>query len=174
MKPRSARIALGVAAVVSSMVAGAGDAQINGEAAISGANATLKNVEDLWEAAKNGKDMIKFNCVNDKLSTLRGLISVLGSAVANYKEAVEKPDKDAIAHESSKISIAQNNIKQLEAQAKSCKGEVARYTGSTEKTAEVDPAQSGASFTDTTTVSNLASVPSDTTSTRPNSVSPSL
>ncbi|MBI3072914.1 MAG: hypothetical protein HYY84_12440 [Deltaproteobacteria bacterium] len=171
MKLKTTALFFGIPATIFSLIAGNGLAAISGEAAVANANATLKKVEDLWEVAKKGKDMIKFNCVNDQLSTLRGLISVLGSAVANHREAVEKNDKDQIAHEASKISIAQSSIKQAEAKAQSCKGEVARYTGTTEKTSEVDPNQSGAGFTDVTATSNMTSVPTET-QTRPNATSP--
>lgn len=171
MKTKAKHIPVGFAAAALSIVAAASAAAVNVASVKSAAETSLKNVEALWEAAKAGKDMIKFNCVNDILSTMRGTILVLSGATENYTAAVEKKDEKDIAHEASKISIAQNTIKQAEAAAKACKGEVARFTGTTEKSSEVDPGQTGASFTDKTTSSNITSVPTESGA-RPNATSP--
>ncbi len=169
MKQKKSVLALGFVAAAFLVVGAPGVAAV-GDAELSAANSALKAVEDLWEAAKKSGDMIKFNCINDKLSTMKGTVLVLSGAVESLKNATDEKDK---AHEIQKIGIANGTIKQTLAAAVSCKGEVARYTGTTEKTSEVDPNQSGAGFTDVTTGSNLTSVPT-TTDTRPNATSPLL
>jgi hypothetical protein len=98
--------------------------------------AAMKNVLQRVEDARNEKDVVKLNCVNEKLTQVKGLLKVAEQADVALNEAVARKD-DAADTEFQKISMARAKIDQLRGEADLCIGQLA-YVVSSETTVEVE------------------------------------
>jgi len=101
----------------------------------------LGQVAKLLAEAREEKDVIKVNCVNEKLTSIKGLIRIAEQAEMNLQEAVSKAEKDSALHEFHKILISHQKIKVLRAEAEQCIGELAFAVGKTSVEVEVDKDQ---------------------------------
>ncbi len=93
---------------------------------------TLKTVLAKLEEARASKDVVKLNCVNEKLTNIKGLLRISEQADITLQEAVAKAEDQAADHEYSKVVIAKQKIDQLRAEAEQCVGMLAFETGPTE------------------------------------------
>jgi len=82
--------------------------------------AVLTRVEEAWAE----KDVVKLNCVNEKLTQVKGLLKVAEQADVALHEAVANRDPGADA-EYSKIAIARSKIGVLKGEADQCIGQLA-------------------------------------------------
>lgn len=99
---------------------------------------TLGHVLKLLKDAREEKDIIKINCINEKLTTIKGLIRISEQADMTLQEAVAKGERDSAAHEFHKISISHQKIRVLRSEAEQCVGELAFAVGKTSVEVEVD------------------------------------
>jgi hypothetical protein len=99
----------------------------------------LTRVNTLAEEARKDKDVIRLNCVNEKLIGIRGMLSIAEASYASLKEAVGRDDADERTHEFTKMQIAFTKASELKAEAESCAGEVTVYFGDTVLDYTVDP-----------------------------------
>lgn len=83
------------------------------------------------QSAREERDLIKVNCVNDKLSAIKGLLKISEQAEVGLKEAVARNDQELVNHEFTKISIARARVDNLRVEVDGCVGELASYTGET-------------------------------------------
>lgn len=88
----------------------------------------LNQVLKLLEQARDEKDVVKRNCVNEKLTQVKGLVKVSEEAELELKEAAAKREEDAADHEFTKVAIAHQKVEQLRAEAEQCIGQLAYYT----------------------------------------------
>jgi len=84
----------------------------------------LRQVLTRVEEARNEKDIVKLNCVNEKLAQIKHILSVAEGAEVALQEAIAKGDDGADA-EYSKIAIARGKADQLRAEADECIGQLA-------------------------------------------------
>lgn len=98
----------------------------------------LSTVLGLLKNAREEKDVIKVNCVNEKLTNIKGLIRISEQADITLQEAVAKGEQDTGTHEFHKISISHQKIKVLKTEAEQCVGELAFAVGKTTVEIEVD------------------------------------
>jgi hypothetical protein len=85
---------------------------------------SLKHVLGRAEQARNEKDVVKLNCVNEKLTQIKSLIKVAEQADIALHESVSS--KDAGADTSfSKIAIARTKVDGLRGEAEQCIGQLA-------------------------------------------------
>jgi hypothetical protein len=98
----------------------------------------LSAVLDLLKDAREEKDVIKLNCINEKLTSIKGLIRISEQADITLQEAVAKGEKDTATHEFHKIAISHQKIKILKTEAEQCVGELAFAVGKTTVEVEVD------------------------------------
>ncbi len=98
----------------------------------------LGTVLELLKTAREEKDIIKINCVNEKLTNIKGLLRISEQADITLQEAVAKGEKDAATHEFHKISISHQKIRVLKTEAEQCVGELAFAVGKTTVEVEVD------------------------------------
>ncbi|MBN2494769.1 MAG: hypothetical protein JXR96_09285 [Deltaproteobacteria bacterium] len=98
----------------------------------------LSQVLGLLKEARAEKDVIKVNCVNEKLTNIKGLIRIAEQADITLQEAVAKNEQDTATHEFHKISISHQKIKVLKTEAEQCVGELAFAVGKTTVEVEVD------------------------------------
>jgi aspartate oxidase len=88
----------------------------------------LKDVIAKLEEARNSKDVVKLNCVNEKLTAIKGLLRISEIADVNLQEAVAKKESETATHEYTKVSIARTRVNQLRAEAEECIGQLAFRT----------------------------------------------
>jgi hypothetical protein len=88
----------------------------------------LKDVLGKLEEARNTKDVVKLNCVNEKLTSIKGLLRISEAADVALQEAVAKREPSAAEHEFTKVSIAHQKVDQLRAEAEECIGQLAFRT----------------------------------------------
>jgi hypothetical protein len=98
----------------------------------------LSAVLDLLKDARDEKDVIKLNCINEKLTSIKGLIRISEQADITLQEAVAKGERDTATHEFHKIAISHQKIKILKTEAEQCVGELAFAVGKTTVEVEVD------------------------------------
>jgi hypothetical protein len=110
--------------------------------------AALKLVLGRAEQARNEKDVVKLNCVNEKLTQVKALIKVGEQADIALHESVARRD---VAGEAafSKIAIARTKVDRLRSESEQCIGQLA-YMVDEKTTVEVEqpgdlPGRDGAS-----------------------------
>lgn len=92
----------------------------------------LKRIVDLQQVAKRQKDVIKLNCVNDKLLQVKQLLNIAEGARTNLTEAIAQEDEEGRYHEFGKIVIAEQQVRVLAGEAENCIGEELIFIGPTE------------------------------------------
>jgi phage I-like protein len=98
--------------------------------------AALKQVLGRAEQARNEKDVVKLNCVNEKLTQIKSLIKVAEQADVALHESVATKDSGGAA-EFSKIAIARNKVDGLRGDSEQCVGQLA-YMVDEKTTVEVE------------------------------------
>ncbi|MEO1480484.1 MAG: hypothetical protein AAFU77_00145 [Myxococcota bacterium] len=117
---------------------------------ISNMKSTLRRVLQFLEEAREERDVVKLNCINEKLTAVKGLLRVSEASDLTLQEALARRDSDSADHEYEKIAIAARKIERLRAESEACVGELAVYSGETsvevlvtgEPPAPADPASS--------------------------------
>jgi hypothetical protein len=99
----------------------------------------LRRVTEILGEARASKDIVQLNCVNEKLTQVKGLLRISEDASVKMYDAVASATQDVINHEFTKISVAHQKTVILRAEAEQCVGELSVYTGETEVTVEIDP-----------------------------------
>jgi hypothetical protein len=101
--------------------------------------ASLRNVLSKVEEARSEKDVVKLNCVNEKLTQVKGLIKVAEQADIALHEALTAKDPAADS-EFTKIGIAKSKVDALKGDAEQCIGQLA-YIVDEKTTVEVQAPQ---------------------------------
>jgi hypothetical protein len=86
--------------------------------------ASLKQVLGRVEEARNEKDVVKLNCVNEKLTQIKALLKIAEQADIALHEAVSNKDQ-AAESEFAKIGIARTKVEGLRADSEQCIGQLA-------------------------------------------------
>ncbi len=97
--------------------------------------AALKLVLGRAEQARNEKDVVKLNCVNEKLTQVKALIKVAEQADIALHESLRT--QDAGEAEFSKVAIARTKVDRLRRDAEQCIGQLA-YMVDEKTTVEVE------------------------------------
>ena len=98
----------------------------------------LVRVVELQKVARKAKDVIKLNCVNDKLLQVKQLLNIAEAGRTDMVEAIAQQDKDSTQHQFSQITIAGEKADGLRGEAEGCIGEELIFLGPTEVTVD-DP-----------------------------------
>ena len=99
----------------------------------------LKEVLGKLEEARNSKDVVKLNCVNEKLTQIKGLLRISEQSDIALQEAAAKKEATATEHEYTKVSIAGVKVNQLRAEAEECIGQLAFRTDENATTEMEEP-----------------------------------
>jgi hypothetical protein len=99
----------------------------------------LKDVLGKLEEARNSKDVVKLNCVNEKLTQIKGLLRISEQSDIALQEAAAKRESATAEHEYTKVSIAVVKVKQLRAEAEECIGQLAFRTDENASTEVEEP-----------------------------------
>jgi hypothetical protein len=92
--------------------------------AVQGMRASLRQVTSKGEDARNEKDVVKLNCVNEKLAQMKGLLKVAEQSEAGLKEAIARKDP-AASSEFARIGVAKSKTDGLQNEAQQCIGQLA-------------------------------------------------
>src|SRR5262245_31175962 len=74
--------------------------------AVTRMRGVLKDVLGKLEEARNTRDIVKLNCVNEKLTQIKGLLRISEQSDVAMQEAIAKGEKQSSDHEYTKVSIA--------------------------------------------------------------------
>jgi hypothetical protein len=88
----------------------------------------LREVLEKLEEARRTKDVVKLNCVNEKLTQIKGLLRISEQADVGLQEAVARKETTASEHEYTKVMIAQQKVAQLRSETEECIGQLAFRT----------------------------------------------
>ena len=98
-----------------------------------------KRILLLQAKAKKDKDVVKLNCVNDKLMQVRGHQVVTDQSMTTLNSAITRGDDNARLHEFTRLSILYQKVVTLGTEAEQCIGEDVSYVGATRVDVEIDP-----------------------------------
>jgi hypothetical protein len=90
------------------------------------------------KTAREERDMVRVNCVSDRLATLKGLLKISEQAEVGLREAAARKDAELVNHEFTKISLARARAENLRVQVDACIGEANFYTGDLQSEMNVD------------------------------------
>jgi hypothetical protein len=121
------------------------------------------------DKARKDKDIIRLNCLLDKLSQLRVNVSIMDQAIQALQEAISRNDQDAMLHEYTRVTIVNQKAQVLRSEADACIGAETNYIGPTKVEVE---SPDGLAPGDPSTVETLSPPPSTTAIVVPTSISP--
>ena len=84
----------------------------------------VKQVTGRLEDARKEKDIVRLNCVNEKLAQIKGLLKVSEQAKVAAQEAMARRD-DSASTEIQKIGVASDKADTLRSEAEQCIGQLA-------------------------------------------------
>lgn len=93
----------------------------------------------LERARKDEKDVLKVNCINEKLAPIKGFLKVSEQSYVSLTEAVTQSDNEASTHHYTLIAIANQKVQALGEESRVCVGEVVRFAESTQLDVNIDP-----------------------------------
>jgi hypothetical protein len=102
-------------------------------------NETVGHIQTLQETARRQKDIIKLNCVTDKLVQAKVNINIAEQAMTTMQESIARADEGARTHEFTRLTIVNQKVLVLGTEAENCIGEDLSFVGATRVDVEVDP-----------------------------------
>jgi hypothetical protein len=102
--------------------------------------ATIRQyIQGQVEAAKQDKDIIRMNCLLDKLTQLGAREKIMEQSLMTLQEAVLRQDASTELHEYTRITIVHQKIQELRTEADACVGAETNYVGPTKVVVETPP-----------------------------------
>lgn len=105
---------------------------------VEGVRKTLAFAVEQRDQAQNAKDVIRINCVADKLAGIKGLLKIAEQSQVGATEASQAGNQELLDHHFTKISIASMQVENFRIEVEGCMGEASRYTGDTVVTLTID------------------------------------
>ncbi len=99
----------------------------------------IKRIQTLQDQAKREKDIIRLNCVTDKLVQARVNVNIAEQSMATMQESIGRNDEGEQTHEFTRLTIVNQKVTVLGAEAENCIGEDLSFVGATRVDVEVDP-----------------------------------
>ena len=96
-------------------------------------------VAKLIDKSKKDRDIVKLNCLSDKLTQVNGHITVTDQSMTQLGGALARSDEPASQHEFTRITILFQKVNTLGTEAEQCIGEDVSYVGATTVDVEIDP-----------------------------------
>lgn len=101
---------------------------------------TLVSTTELLEKVREEeRDLLKINCINEKLAAMKGFLKVSEQSYVNLKDAVSRSDTEAEVHHYTLIAIASQKVRDLGEEALTCVGEVQVFADDTNVDRREDP-----------------------------------
>jgi len=95
-------------------------------------NQGMRRTVDILREARQGSDIVRMSCVNEKLTVIKGIIRIAEDAFRGLTQASSRNDEDQASYEHNKIMISRDRVNSLTVQAVNCVGSSATATGETE------------------------------------------
>lgn len=108
------------------------------EKMLSDQRGALSRGTDLLNQARSAKDIVQLNCVNEKLTQIKGLLKLSEEASKMMYDGLAGGGGDQVNYEYTKIVVAHGRSQQLKAEAEQCVGALSVYTGETEVQVDID------------------------------------
>lgn len=90
--------------------------------------AVLTQTTDLLEKVREGDgDILRINCINEKLAAMKGFVKVSEQSYTNLRDAAGQQDTAAENHHFSLITISSQKVRDLGEEAQTCVGEVQMF-----------------------------------------------
>ena len=102
-------------------------------------NEIIKRMQVLQETAKRQKDIIKLNCVTDKLVQAKVNLNIAEQSMTSLQESIARADEGGRTHEFTRLTIVNQKVLVLGAEAENCIGEDLSFVGATRVDVEIDP-----------------------------------
>jgi hypothetical protein len=90
-----------------------------------------RHVLRLQIQARKEKDVIKLNCINDKLLQIKALRNIIEGAKTDFEIAVSGNSADEQQYQFTRITLSSENVRQLREEANACAGEIPDHIGET-------------------------------------------
>ncbi|MBI5498279.1 MAG: FecR domain-containing protein [Deltaproteobacteria bacterium] len=113
------------------------------EAALTEMRNSLRTAVELVGQARKQKDIVRLNCLNERVTQMKGVLKVAEDANVALQEASGGGDLDSVRSQYTKIAKAQERVGQLRVQAQNCVGVESYYGGDTEVVTEINPEIAG-------------------------------
>ena len=115
-----------------------------GETRVAAMRVTLEGTTELLDAARRDeRDILKINCINENLASIKGFVNVGEQSYESLVEGTQAGDDEAARHHYTLISIASQRVTQLGEQARVCAGEELRYADDAVLEVTIDPDMGG-------------------------------
>lgn len=97
-----------------------------------------KQVEGDVAKARTQKDIIRLNCLLDKLAQIKANLQIADQGLQTLQEAAARRDDGAAFHEHARITLVNQRVLLLGAEAQGCIGEDLSFIGKTRVDVEVE------------------------------------
>lgn len=95
---------------------------------------------DILREARESKDAVRLQCVNDKITAMKGVLRISEDAFISLQEAMATRATEKARYEFSKVRTSHSKMQELAQAAQNCVGTEATVPGKTEVAVEIDPA----------------------------------
>jgi hypothetical protein len=102
-------------------------------------NDIVKRITTLQEQSKRQKDIIRLSCVTDKLLESKVNITIAEQSMAALQENIARADEGGRTHEFTRLTIVNQKVLVLGAEAENCIGEDLSFVGATRIDVQIDP-----------------------------------
>jgi hypothetical protein len=106
----------------------------------------LAELQTMVEQSRKQKDVIRLNCVMDKLAQVKVSMNIADEAIQKLQEGVSRNDDGSSFHEYTRITIVNQKVQVLQNEGQTCVGAELNYIGATR--VEVDAPELPAGVTD--------------------------
>lgn len=110
--------------------------RVNSEKLIDDMKGMLERVIAVQQVARKQKDVIRLNCVNDRLLQVKKLLNIAEASRNDLIEAIAADNERERYHQYSKVTISHEKVSVLRDEAEACIGEELIFIGPTQ--VEVD------------------------------------
>jgi len=98
----------------------------------------VTRVSTLLRDARRDRDILRANCLEQKVKLLTALLKISESAATQMSEAISKDDEQRTSQAYAKILVSSGRSKTILAEAEACVGATAVYSGTTDIEVEVE------------------------------------
>lgn len=95
--------------------------------------------ELLDQARQSDSDIVRVNCINEKLAAIKGFLKVSEQSYTSLRDAASEEDPEAQLHHFSLITIAGQKVNDLQEEAQTCVGDVELFADETVVDRKEDP-----------------------------------
>jgi hypothetical protein len=91
----------------------------------------LAQLQTMVEQARKQKDVIRLNCVMDKLVQVKVNMNMADEAIQKLQQASVRMDEGAALHEYTRLTIVNQKVEVLQNEGQTCVGAELNYIGAT-------------------------------------------